>query len=92
MERDINIKSKLQEIFVQNGIEADSFSQLEIDSLTYINLLAEIEETFSVEIPDEFFWMNKLIDLEELERCINGLISKKSKKILLNKKKGEFNK
>ena len=44
----------LTEVFLNNGITAELNEQLDLDSLQFISLIVEIEETFGINFPDDY--------------------------------------
>ena len=57
MEKNINVKKRLEKVFNENGLTIDLDNQssiLELDSLQIISLFVSIEDEFNMEIPDEF--------------------------------------
>ena len=57
MEKNINVKKRLEKVFNENGLTIDLDNQssiLELDSLQIISLFVSIEDEINMEIPDEF--------------------------------------
>jgi len=50
----MNISTNIEKIFNSQGYEFNDAVFNEIDSLDFINIIIAIEDTFSVEIPDEY--------------------------------------
>lgn len=51
-----------------------SFDDYDIDSMTYIQLIVEVENTFAIEFPATYLSNNKLSTFNELALTIENLI------------------
>lgn len=53
------IEEKINKIFEVNGIQIDSLNSkyeiLDIDSLSFISIMVDIENEFQIEIPENYF-------------------------------------
>lgn len=53
------IEEKINKIFETNGIQIDSlgnkYEALDIDSLSFISVMVDIENEFQIEIPEDYF-------------------------------------
>ena len=74
MEKNINVKKRLEKVFNENGLTIDLDNQssiLELDSLQIISLFVSIEDEFNMEIPDEFLTREVLSSFNDFyERLI----------------------
>lgn len=55
-----SIKGRVIEIMEQNGIfyDEEDDSTFEMDSLTFMSIIIDIEETFEIKIPEEVLGIN----------------------------------
>lgn len=59
------MKNQLINIFENYGIDPNDPADLsDVDSLQYIAILVEIENTFKIELPDEYLDSNMFLDME----------------------------
>ncbi len=82
-----NYNEKIIEILIGQGLYMGSSSQFNdkdfddifknIDSLGLLNFIIEIEEQFSVEIPEEFLDKNNFVSLSSFSDMIMELSNKK---------------
>ena len=76
MEKNINVKKRLEKVFNENGLTIDLDNQssiLELDSLQIISLFVSIEDEFNMEIPDEFLTREVLSSFNDFyEMLRNG--------------------
>lgn len=71
----MEIRDELERIFSDNGIDVTDKSQLaNIDSLTYILLLTEIEQKYDIIFPDDFLGQNVATDFGVFVSCVSELI------------------
>ena len=72
MEKNINVKKRLEKVFNENGLTIDLDNQssiLELDSLQIISLFVSIEDEFNMEIPDEFLTREVLSSFNDFMKC-----------------------
>ena len=78
MEKNTNVKKRLEKVFNENGLTIDLDNQssiLELDSLQIISLFVSIEDEFNMEIPDEFLTREVLSSFNDFyEMLLNILI------------------
>jgi len=71
------ISEKLIVIFSENGLFVDDVTSPIInyipDSLTFVQLIICIEESFDIELPDEYMLIENLGTLETLAERLYGL-------------------
>ncbi|MDY0278667.1 MAG: phosphopantetheine-binding protein [Acholeplasma sp.] len=68
------IRDKICNIFADYGYDInDQNSLYEIDSLSNINIIIDIEDEFNIEIPDEYLDKKLLINISALESIIKSL-------------------
>ena len=75
-------RTKLLQIFKNNGIfvnEDDLDEALEMDSITYITLVVDIENTFNIEIPDDQLVYNNNFTFKSIDENILADFSQKIK-------------
>lgn len=53
--------------------ENDDLQVLGVDSIKFIRIIIEIEDTFDVEIPDEYLLFSQLNTLEKIKNMLNTL-------------------
>ncbi len=76
----MNIKDKIIEILEQYGIiiEDDGadvdLQEYGMDSLTYIMFICDVEECFSVQLPDEYLAIDGIVSLNTMVEIIEDLI------------------
>lgn len=81
----MDIKEKLIEclesigVFVENTNEDVCINDYNVDSLMMISLILKIEETFSVDIPDECLTFETLSSLNGLTILIESLVEEKER-------------
>lgn len=69
MEVEMNIKDTVVKILGENGIEIDDEGVLlNLESLSFISTLVDIEQTFDIELPDEFLEIGKFDTVDDLVR------------------------
>ena len=74
----MDIESKLIEIFNDYSIDIYNEQQVsDIDSIEYISLIIEIEDSFDIEIPDEFLDGNIFFNIDMLKSLILNMINMK---------------
>ena len=65
-------------VIIPEGDESDiNLSEYQIDSLTFISLILEIESHFQIEIPDEYLSMQTVASLKGLTLLIEVLCNNK---------------
>lgn len=72
-----SILKKLIEIFRDNGIillEDELEQPLDIDSLRFISITVQIEEEFSVMVPDEFLVLQEYKNISDFVHLIEQII------------------
>lgn len=71
MEVEMNIKDTVVKILGENGIEIDDAGVLlNLESLSFISTLVDIEQTFDIELPDEFLEIGKFDTVDDLVRGV----------------------
>jgi acyl carrier protein len=71
----------LYEVLNNNGIffDEDSLDQpLEMDSLTFVTLIVDIENSFGIIYPQEYMVYDKALTLLQLEEVIKSLLIQES--------------
>lgn len=67
----MNIKDTVVKILGENGIEIDDAGVLlNLESLSFISTLVDIEQTFDIELPDEFLEIGKFDTVDDLVRGV----------------------
>lgn len=75
----MSVREKINMILEQNGVDCDNKVELEeMDSLTYISCIVDIEETFNIELPDTLLEKNWLEDLNEFAQFIEMFIAQRT--------------
>ena len=65
-------------VIIPEGDESDiNLAEYQIDSLTFISLILEIESHFQIEIPDEYLSMQTVASLKGLALLIEVLCNNK---------------
>lgn len=78
MEKNINVKKRLEKVFNENGLTIDLDNQssiLELDSLQIISLFVSIEDEFNMEIPDEFLTREVLSSFNDFYEMILNILT-----------------
>ena len=78
MEKNINVKKRLEKVFNENGltIDLDNLSSiLELDSLQIISLFVSIEDEFNMEIPDEFLTREVLSSFNDFYEMLLNILT-----------------
>ena len=78
MEKNINVKKRLEKIFNENGLTIDLDNQssiLELDSLQIISLFVSIEDEFNMEIPDEFLTREVLSSFNDFYEMLLNILT-----------------
>lgn len=73
----MDIREKLRNIFAEMGVfidEDEGDAELNIDSLQFINIILEIEETFSMTVDEDFMLIEKLNSLNAFEKMVKETI------------------
>ena len=76
----MNVSERLVLIFENNGIVIDSsletnLNHYDLDSLTFVSIIIDIEREFQIVIPDEYYSIKSLSSISNLVDIINKLIS-----------------
>ena len=72
----MDIHDKLLQIFNDYNIDITNVEELkEIDSIEYISIIVDIENSFNITIPDEYLSKNLFIEIDILEKLISNLIT-----------------
>ncbi|MCM1568226.1 MAG: phosphopantetheine-binding protein [Roseburia sp.] len=69
-------RSRMYEIFEETGIAVRERYDLEADSLQYVILISTIEETFDIELPDEFLIFSAVQNTELFIDSVYELFTK----------------
>ena len=78
MEKNINVKKRLEKVFNENGLTIDFDNQssiLELDSLQIISLFVSIEDEFNMEIPDEFLTREVLSSFNDFYEMLLNILT-----------------
>ena len=78
MEKNINVKKRLEKVFNENGLTIDLDNQrsiLELDSLQIISLFVSIEDEFNMEIPDEFLTREVLSSFNDFYEMLLNILT-----------------
>ena len=78
MEKNINVKKRLEKVFNENGLTIDLDNQssiLELDSLQIISLFVSIEDEFNMEIPDEFLTREVLSSFHDFYEMLLNILT-----------------
>ena len=78
MEKNINVKKRLEKVFNENGLTIDLDKQssiLELDSLQIISLFVSIEDEFNMEIPDEFLTREVLSSFNDFYEMLLNILT-----------------
>ena len=72
------MKNELLNIFIENGVqifdfEEDKYIELSLESIQFISILVEIENHFSIMIPDEYLLFERLPTLDSFFELICSL-------------------
>lgn len=74
----MNIREELLDIFAQVGIFIDEYEYdeiLQIDSIQFVNVILEIEETFTITVDEEYMLYERLNSLSAFENMIMKTIN-----------------
>lgn len=72
----MNIREELLNIFAQVGIFIDDYDEiLQIDSIQFVNLILEIEETFTITVDEEYMLFERLNSFNAFESMIMETIN-----------------
>ena len=78
MEKNINVKKRLEKVFNENGLTIDLDNQssiLVLDSLQIISLFVSIEDEFNMEIPDEFLTREVLSSFNDFYEMLLNILT-----------------
>ena len=78
MEKNINVKKRLEKVFNENGLTIDFDNQssiLELDSLQIISLFVSFEDEFNMEIPDEFLTREVLSSFNDFYEMLLNILT-----------------
>ena len=78
MEKNINVKKRLEKVFNENGLTIDLDNQssiLELDTLQIISLFVSIEDEFNMEIPDEFLTREVLSSFNDFYEMLLNILT-----------------
>ena len=78
MEKNINVKKRLEKVFNENGLTIyldNQSSILELDSLQIISLFVSIEDEFNMEIPDEFLTREVLSSFNDFYEMLLNILT-----------------
>lgn len=78
MEKNINVKKRLEKVFNENGLTIDLDNQssiLELDSLQIISLFVSIEDEFNMEIPDDFLTREVLSSFNDFYEMLLNILT-----------------
>lgn len=71
------VKEKIRDLMTKNELYNDDFSN-EIDSLTFISLIVEIEETFDILIEEEKLIISEFANMDSIAEYVLERLAIKS--------------
>lgn len=71
-------EAEMEQIFDEVGMVVGKTSELVTDSLQYVMLIAAIEDTYSVVLPDEFLAFSNIQNVDVFLDCVYDVVSGKS--------------
>jgi acyl carrier protein len=76
----LNIKESIIECLAECGIDISRDNYVdEIDSVTYVSCLVELEQKFEIVFPDEYLAENFFEEIDKLVSIIEALVQDKDK-------------
>ena len=72
-----DIKEKLMGCLDKNGIDLNNNSS-EIDSISFITAVVDIEQEFGIELPDEFLLVDTMSSFDKLYEVVKTLVDNMS--------------
>ena len=67
---------KLSAIFDENGINViDPNAPLELDSMQFISIIVSIEDTFQIEVPDNYLSEDQLVNFNDFLAMVESVIN-----------------
>lgn len=80
---ELNVNQKIREvIFTLLKTEVDDDVELNsvgLDSMMFVSMIVCLEEQFDIEIPDEFFSIDKMKTIREIGEVIRKILDEKEK-------------
>lgn len=74
----MTILETVEKIVEQNGIQIDETGELsEIDSITFVQIVVDIEVEFNITIPDAFLHSENYPNIESLAYMISEILDQK---------------
>jgi len=75
----MNIREKIEGIFYNVGLDISDSNEWidQMDSLSFVTVIVELEQEFDVEFPDEYLNINLINSIEELEEVVKKLLLEK---------------
>lgn len=74
------LKNIIKEIInneeIEIGLQTNLINDIGMDSITFMTFIIRIEETFNIELPDEFFSLKVLSNIKSVVEIISILNSK----------------
>lgn len=74
---DLNIRKKIINILEHNGIyisDDDYEAELDVDSITFVTAIVDLEQNFSIEIDEQYFSERENLSVLKIEEMVtNGL-------------------
>lgn len=74
------LKNIIKEIIINEeieiGLQTNLINDIGMDSITFMTFIIRIEETFNIELPDEFFSLKVLSNIKSVVEIISILNSK----------------
>ena len=65
----------IESLINENGIELDEYGiMLNVDSISFISLLVNLEQEFNIEFPDDYLDIESLNNIGEIEKVITQLM------------------
>ena len=70
-------KERILRCLEENGVTVNSQGNLmEVNSLSFISTIVDIEQEFDIEIPDEYLLVNVLSNIEQINAIIELQVNK----------------
>lgn len=69
------VNAVLEKPIIQDQVEME-FSNIGIDSITFIRMIVSLEETFEIEIPDEKLSISEINTIVKITETVNEVLSK----------------
>ena len=74
----MNVKEIVLTIFEENGVNpTDKQALIDVDSVQYISIIVEIEQTLDIVMPDYILSQNEFVDIESFIDLLKNLYEDK---------------